>query len=58
MKTSCWNVGGAGICPVTLILRSDFVHYLPGERISNISVAGREFFVRVLNRRHAAVPMG
>ncbi|MEM3424782.1 MAG: hypothetical protein QXI42_03065 [Thermoproteota archaeon] len=45
MKISHWNVGGARIWPVILILRIDFVHYLLGERISNISVAGREFFM-------------
>ncbi|MGB9718637.1 MAG: hypothetical protein ACPL4E_09415 [Thermoproteota archaeon] len=44
-KISYWNVGKARIWPVVLVLRTDSVHYLLGERISNISMAGREFFV-------------
>ncbi len=56
MKISCWNVGGARIWPVVLILRTDFVHHLLGERISNISMATREFFaesVKSAVRGHA-----
>lgn len=45
LKISYWNVGKAKIWPVLSVIRTDFVHYLLGERISNTSVASREFFV-------------
>jgi len=44
-KIFYWNIGGARIWPVVLILRTDIVHHLLNERISNISMATREFFV-------------
>lgn len=55
-KISSWNVGGAEVWPVLLVIRTDTTHSLLGERISNTSMAGKEFFresVKSAARGHA-----
>jgi len=44
-KISSWNIGNARVWPVILVVRADTVHGLLGERISNLSMASRGFFV-------------
>ncbi|MGQ9690375.1 MAG: hypothetical protein ACUVQY_03800 [Thermoproteota archaeon] len=44
-KITSWNVGKAKIWPVIMVSPTDTVHYLLGERISNLSMINKEFFV-------------
>jgi len=44
-KIASWNVGGAKIWPVIIVKKTDIIHELLRERLSNTSMADREFFV-------------
>jgi hypothetical protein len=44
-KISSWNIGNARVWPVILVVRTDTMHSLLGERISNLSMVSREFLV-------------